>query len=50
MVAIEKKVAKTDKIGNKSIVTFYKIKFNDSVGFFMNSLSKLADNHREKMC
>ena len=50
MVAIEEKVAKTYKDGNKSIVIFYKIKFNDRVGFFMNSLSRLVDNHREKMC
>ena len=49
MVAIEEKVAKTNKDGNKRIVTFYKIKFNDSIGFFMNSLSKLVDNHAKKM-
>ena len=44
-VPIEKEVTKTDKDGNKSVITIsYKITFFDSARFMASSLSNLVDN------
>ena len=47
-VPIKKEVTKTDKGGNKSVVTIpYKIKFIDSARFMASSLSNLIDHLAE---